>query len=39
MQVVFVFMMAIGNFVAFSIMKIYDVPVDHMLELMIGIQS
>jgi len=37
MQVVFVFMMAIGNFVAFSIMKIYDVPVDHMLELMLGI--
>mmetsp|Transcript_119692 Transcript_119692/g.166941 ORF Transcript_119692/g.166941 Transcript_119692/m.166941 type:complete len:314 (-) Transcript_119692:191-1132(-) len=37
MQVVFVFMMSVGNFVAFSIMKIYDVPVDHMFELMLGI--
>jgi len=37
MQVVFVFMMSIGNFLAFSIMKIYPVPVDHMLELMLGI--
>ena len=34
-QVVFVFMMSIGNFVAFSIMKIYPVPVHHMLELMV----
>ena len=37
MQVVFVFMMAVGNFIGFSIMKIYDVPVDHMLELMLGV--
>merc|ERR1719433_1606345 len=37
MQVVFVFMMAIGNFLAFSIMQIYKVPVEHMLELMLGI--
>jgi len=37
MQVVFVFMMAVGNFLAFSIMQVYTVPVDHMLELMIGI--
>jgi len=37
MQVVFVFFMAVGNFLGFSIMQIYDVPVDHMLELMFGI--
>mmetsp|Transcript_117082 Transcript_117082/g.338444 ORF Transcript_117082/g.338444 Transcript_117082/m.338444 type:complete len:495 (+) Transcript_117082:86-1570(+) len=37
MQVVFVFFMAVGNFLGFSIMQIYDVPVEHMLELMIGI--
>jgi len=37
MQVVFVFMMAVGNFLGFSIMQIYDVPVDHMLQLMLGI--
>mmetsp|Transcript_59102 Transcript_59102/g.167681 ORF Transcript_59102/g.167681 Transcript_59102/m.167681 type:complete len:348 (+) Transcript_59102:2-1045(+) len=37
MQVVFVFMMSIGNFVAFSIMQIYEKPVDHMIELMFGI--
>merc|ERR1719433_530119 len=37
MQVVFVFMMAIGNFLAFSIMEIYKVPVEHMFELMLGI--
>jgi len=37
MQVVFVFMMAIGNFLGFSIMQIYKVPVDHMMELMLGI--
>mmetsp|Transcript_57537 Transcript_57537/g.173984 ORF Transcript_57537/g.173984 Transcript_57537/m.173984 type:complete len:486 (-) Transcript_57537:167-1624(-) len=37
MQVVFVFMMAIGNFVGFSIMQIYRVPVEHMFELMVGI--
>jgi len=35
--VVFVFMMAVGNFLGFSIMQIYDVPVDHMLQLMLGI--
>eukprot|EP00933_Yihiella_yeosuensis_P074394 TRINITY_DN83313_c0_g1_i1.p1 TRINITY_DN83313_c0_g1~~TRINITY_DN83313_c0_g1_i1.p1 ORF type:complete len:490 (-),score=66.98 TRINITY_DN83313_c0_g1_i1:328-1797(-) len=34
MQVVFVFMMAIGNFIAYSLMQIWAVPVDHMLELM-----
>mmetsp|Transcript_83311 Transcript_83311/g.268525 ORF Transcript_83311/g.268525 Transcript_83311/m.268525 type:complete len:520 (+) Transcript_83311:73-1632(+) len=37
MQVVFVFMMSIGNFLAFSIMQIYEKPVDHMIELMLGI--
>mmetsp|Transcript_135766 Transcript_135766/g.352012 ORF Transcript_135766/g.352012 Transcript_135766/m.352012 type:complete len:480 (-) Transcript_135766:280-1719(-) len=37
MQVVFVFMMSIGNFLAFTIMSIYPVPVDHMFELMLGI--
>jgi len=37
MQVVFVFFMAVGNFLGFSIMQIYDVPVEHMLELMVGI--
>mmetsp|Transcript_87859 Transcript_87859/g.283792 ORF Transcript_87859/g.283792 Transcript_87859/m.283792 type:complete len:325 (-) Transcript_87859:391-1365(-) len=30
-------MMSIGNFVAFSIMQIYEKPVDHMIELMLGI--
>jgi Na+/melibiose symporter-like transporter len=35
MQVVFVCLMAIGNFVAFSIMQIYDVTVEHMFELML----
>jgi len=39
MQVVFVVMMAIGNFLGFSIMQIYEVPVDHMLELVLGICS
>merc|ERR1719191_2372559 len=34
MQVVFVCLMAIGNFVAFSLMQIYDVTVEHMFELM-----
>lgn len=37
MQVVFVVFMSVGNFLAFSIMQIYAVPVDHMLELMFGI--
>eukprot|EP00443_Scrippsiella_acuminata_P008079 CAMPEP_0115198502 /NCGR_PEP_ID=MMETSP0270-20121206/16139_1 /TAXON_ID=71861 /ORGANISM="Scrippsiella trochoidea, Strain CCMP3099" /LENGTH=491 /DNA_ID=CAMNT_0002611877 /DNA_START=25 /DNA_END=1500 /DNA_ORIENTATION=+ len=37
MQVVFVFMMAIGNFLAFSIMKAFNPPVDHMFQLMLGI--
>jgi len=35
MQVVFVCLMAVGNFVAFSIMQIYDVTVEHMFELML----
>ncbi|CAK0796037.1 unnamed protein product, partial [Prorocentrum cordatum] len=35
MQVVFVCLMAIGNFIAFSIMQIYDVTVEHMFELML----
>eukprot|EP00440_Ansanella_granifera_P070655 gb/GFBE01076676.1/.p1 GENE.gb/GFBE01076676.1/~~gb/GFBE01076676.1/.p1 ORF type:complete len:504 (+),score=102.59 gb/GFBE01076676.1/:1-1512(+) len=39
MQVVFVFFMAIGNFIGFSIMQIYAVPTDHMLELMLIICS
>jgi len=37
MQVVFVFMMAIGNFIAYSMMQIYAVPTEHMLELMMMI--
>jgi len=37
MQVVFVIFMALGNFLAFSIMQIYEVPVEHMFELMLGI--
>jgi len=37
MQVVFVIFMAMGNFLAFSIMQIYEVPVEHMFELMMGI--
>jgi solute carrier family 45 protein 1/2/4 len=37
MQVVFVFMMAVGNFLAFCIYPIYPVPVEHMLELMLYI--
>jgi len=36
-QVMFVLISAIGNFLGFSIMHIYDIPVDHMLELFIGI--
>ncbi|CAE7195567.1 SUT5 [Symbiodinium natans] len=34
MQVVFVVIMAIGNFLGYSIMQIYKVPVEHMLQLM-----
>eukprot|EP00428_Durinskia_dybowskii_P020093 CAMPEP_0170213364 /NCGR_PEP_ID=MMETSP0116_2-20130129/6306_1 /TAXON_ID=400756 /ORGANISM="Durinskia baltica, Strain CSIRO CS-38" /LENGTH=503 /DNA_ID=CAMNT_0010463915 /DNA_START=21 /DNA_END=1532 /DNA_ORIENTATION=- len=37
MQVVFVLYMAVGNFIGFSIMQIYKVPVEHMLEYMLGI--
>jgi Na+/melibiose symporter-like transporter len=37
MQVVFVVMMAVGNFIGYSIMKIWTVPVAHMLEYMIMI--
>ena len=37
MQVAFVVLMSIGNFMAFSIMKIYKSPVDHMFQLMSGI--
>mmetsp|Transcript_81167 Transcript_81167/g.173692 ORF Transcript_81167/g.173692 Transcript_81167/m.173692 type:complete len:473 (-) Transcript_81167:146-1564(-) len=37
MQVAFVFLMSIGNYLAFSIMSIYPVPVEHMFELMLGI--
>jgi len=36
-QVMFVFIAAIGNFIGYSLMGIYDVPVDHMLELFVGI--
>eukprot|EP00930_Biecheleria_cincta_P045147 TRINITY_DN31120_c0_g1_i2.p1 TRINITY_DN31120_c0_g1~~TRINITY_DN31120_c0_g1_i2.p1 ORF type:complete len:350 (+),score=40.83 TRINITY_DN31120_c0_g1_i2:57-1052(+) len=34
LQVVFVFMMGIGNLIAYSLMQIWKVPVHHMLELM-----
>mmetsp|Transcript_17472 Transcript_17472/g.54983 ORF Transcript_17472/g.54983 Transcript_17472/m.54983 type:complete len:479 (+) Transcript_17472:79-1515(+) len=37
MQVVFVLMMAIGNFIGYSLMQIWPVPVEHMLELMLMI--
>jgi len=37
MQVVFVFMMAIGNFVGYSMMQIYTEPTAHMFELMMMI--
>jgi len=37
MQVVFVFFMSIGNFIAYSMMQIYEVPTEHMLELMLMI--
>ncbi|CAJ1368015.1 unnamed protein product, partial [Effrenium voratum] len=35
MQVVFVFFMAIGNMIGYSIMQIWAVPVEHMLKLML----
>eukprot|EP00435_Cladocopium_sp_Y103_P061957 s910_g23.t1 len=35
MQVIFVFFMAIGNMIGYSIMKIWDVPAFHMLKLML----
>jgi len=34
MQVVFVVIMSIGNFLGYSIMQIYAIPVEHMLKLM-----
>ena len=34
-QVIFVFFMAIGNMIGYSIMKIWDVPSEHMLKLML----
>mmetsp|Transcript_22146 Transcript_22146/g.39800 ORF Transcript_22146/g.39800 Transcript_22146/m.39800 type:complete len:485 (+) Transcript_22146:74-1528(+) len=37
MQVWFVFMIAIGNFIAYSMMTIYAAPTEHMLELMMMI--
>jgi len=37
MQVVFVVMMAVGNFIGYSIMQAWPVPVEHMLELMLMI--
>lgn len=37
MQVVFVFFMSIGNFIAFSIMQMFNPPVDYMFQLMLGI--
>lgn len=39
MQVIFVFFMAIGNMIGYSIMKIWDVPAHHMLKLMLIICS
>jgi hypothetical protein len=36
-QVLFVFIGAVGNFMGYSAMQIYEVPVDHMFELMLGI--
>lgn len=32
---IFVFFMAIGNMIGYSIMKIWDVPSEHMLKLML----
>ncbi|CAE7517671.1 SUC2 [Symbiodinium pilosum] len=37
MQVVFVVIMSIGNFLGYSIMQIYDIPVEHMFTLMLMI--
>jgi len=37
MQVVFVVMMAAGNFIGYSMMTIWEVPVEHMWELMLMI--
>ncbi|CAJ1358926.1 unnamed protein product [Effrenium voratum] len=37
MQVAFVVLMSVGNFMAFSVMTIYKSPVDHMFTLMCGI--
>jgi len=37
MQVVFVCMMAAGNFVGYSMLQIYEVPVEHMWQLMLMI--
>ena len=34
-QVIFVFFMAIGNMIGYSIMKIWDVPAFHMLKCML----
>lgn len=34
-QIMFVFIGGVGNFVGFSIMQIWEVPIDHMLELML----
>ena len=34
-QGIFVFFMAIGNMIGYSIMKIWDVPAFHMLKLML----
>lgn len=39
MQVVFVVIMSIGNFLGYSIMQIYDVPVEHMFTLVLMICS
>jgi solute carrier family 45 protein 1/2/4 len=33
-QIMFVFIGGCGNFVGFSMMEIYEIPIDHMLELM-----
>lgn len=38
-QVIFVFFMAIGNMIGYSIMKIWDVPAFHMLKLMLRLST
>ena len=38
-KVIFVFFMAIGNMIGYSIMKIWDVPAHHMLKLMLIFDS